>query len=55
MRWVGVPDNATVLVTTPKLYPAVGGNDDLTDVLDHWAETHTGSVTVIDLIDNDEA
>lgn len=31
-------------------YPAVGPDDDLTNVLDHWAETRTGSCTVIDVI-----
>ena len=30
-------------------YPAVGPDDDLTNVLDHWAETRTGSCTVIDM------
>lgn len=56
-QWVHVPDGHTVLVTPSpaKLYPSVGGPDELTDVLDHWAETHTGSCTVIDLLDNDQA
>lgn len=56
-QWVHVPDGHTVLVSPSptKLYPSVGGPDELTDVLDHWAETHTGSCKVIDLLDNDEA
>jgi hypothetical protein len=37
------------------LYPAVGGPDDLTPVLDEWEATHTASCKVIDLLDNDEA
>ena len=55
-QWVHVPDGHTILVTPSptKLYPSVGGPDELTDVLDHWAETHT-STKVIDLLDNDEA
>lgn len=27
-------------------YPAVGPDDDLTDVLDHWAENHTGTIVI---------
>lgn len=53
-QWVHVPDGSTIFVTPSPIYPAVGGPDDLTDVLDHWAETHTGAI-VIDLLDNDEA
>ena len=55
-QWVHVPDGHTVMVTPSpaKLYPSVGGPDELTDVLDHWAETHTNT-TVIDLLDNDQA
>lgn len=49
MRWVGVPDNAIVYVKTQPLYPAVGGPDELTDVLDLMADNATGSVQVIDL------
>jgi len=45
-QWVYVPDGSVVYVTP--LYPASGGPDDLTDVLDHWMETHTGSCTVIE-------
>ena len=54
MRWIGVPDNATVLVVTQPLYPAVGGPNDLTDVLDHWVDTHP-TTTVIDRLDTDKA
>lgn len=55
MRWVGVPDGSAVyIVPVEPLYPAVGGPDDLTDVLDHWAETHTGAI-VIDRLDNENA
>ena len=50
MQWVGVPDGSAILIVpATKLYPSVGGPDDLTDVLDHWAETHTGSCPVINL------
>ena len=45
-QWVHVPDGSIVYVVP--LYPAVGGPDDLTDVLDHRADTRTGSCTVID-------
>ena len=47
-QWVHVPDGSIVYITPAPLYKSVGGPDDLTDVLDHWAETHTGSCTVID-------
>ena len=45
-QWITVPDGSIVYVVP--LYPAVGGPDDLTDVLDHWATTHAQSCTVID-------
>ena len=45
-QWVYVPDGSVVYVTP--LYPSSGGPDDLTKVLDHWAETHTASCTVIE-------
>lgn len=54
MRWVGVPDDAIVYVTTKPLYPAVGGPDELTDVLDHWVDTHP-TTTVIEQLDNNQA
>jgi hypothetical protein len=47
-QWVYVPTGSTILVTPSPSYPAVGGLDDMTDVLDHWADTRTGSCTVID-------
>ena len=47
-QWVHVPEGSTVYITPSPLYKSVGGPDDLTDVLDHWAEAHTGSCTVID-------
>lgn len=56
-QWVHVPDGHTVLVTPSptKLYPAVGGPDELTNVLDQMAANPTGNITVIDLLDNDKA
>ena len=45
-QWMRVPDGSIVYVVP--LYPAVGGPEDLTDVLDNWESTHTGSCTVID-------
>ena len=56
-QWVHVPDGHTVLVTPSpaKLYPSVGGPDELTDVLDLMSKNPTGSVKVIDLLDNDQA
>lgn len=50
-QWVHVPDGHTVLVTPSptKLYPSVGGPDELTDVLDLMSKNPTGSVKVIDL------
>jgi len=48
-QWVYVPTGSTILVTPSPSYPAVGGLDDMTDVLDHWADTRTGSCTVIDV------
>jgi hypothetical protein len=48
-QWVYVPTGSTILVTPSPSYPAVGGPDDMTDVLDHWADTRTGSCTVIDV------
>jgi len=47
-QWVLVPEGSVVCVTPSRLYPAVGGADDLTAVLDGWAACHTGSCTVID-------
>lgn len=37
------------------IYPSVGGEDDLTKVLDEWETTHTASCTVINLLDDDKA
>jgi len=48
-QWVYVPTGSTILVTPSPSYPSVGGLDDMTDVLDHWADTRTGSCTVIDV------
>ena len=48
-QWVYVPDGSIVYITPSPLYPAVAGNDDMTAVLDGWADTHTGSCTVIDV------
>ena len=45
-QWVKVPDGSIVYVVP--LYPSSGGPDDLTQVLDEWASTHTASCTVID-------
>jgi len=47
-QWVYVPTGSTILVTPSPSYPSVGGLDDMTDVLDHFADTRTGSCTVID-------
>ncbi len=38
-----------------KVYPAVGGEDDLTKVLEEWEANHTASCTVISLLDDDKA
>lgn len=56
-QWVHVPDGSTIYITPSpsKLYPAVGGPDDLTPVLDEWETTHTASCTVINLLDDDKA
>ena len=48
-QWMQVPDGSIVYVTSSKLYRAVSDGDDLTQVLDEWAATHTGSCTVIDV------
>ncbi len=55
MPWVYVPTGSTVFVTPSPAYPSVGGPDELTPVLDEWADTHTASCKVIDLLDHDEA
>lgn len=55
MPWVYVPPKSTVFVTPSPEYPSVGGPDDLTEVLDQWADTHTASCKVIDLLDADQA
>ena len=48
-QWIKVPDGSIVYVTSSKLYRAVSDGDDLTQVLDEWAATHTNSCTVIDV------
>lgn len=58
-QWVHVPTGSTILITPSPvgtgLYPSVGADDDLTAVLDRMGDNPTGSVTVIDLLDSDEA
>ncbi len=48
-QWIKVPDGSIVYITPSPLYRAVSDGDDLTQVLDEWSETHTGSCTVIDV------
>ena len=48
-QWMQIPDGSIVYITPSKLYIAVSGGDDLTEVLDEWATTHTSSCTVIDV------
>ena len=53
-QWVHIPDGSTILVTPSpaRLYPAAGGPDELTEVLDEWESTHTASCKVINLLED---
>ena len=48
-QWVNVPDGSIVYITPTPLYKTINDYDAITEALDEWADTHTGSCTVIDV------